>query len=79
MTDFFFAQFFLKRDISAVSPSGTDVMLLDSLSELLEKLCRTRFGNLLLCYFWISPMESIKAPYGSSCLLGASLACEKWK
>lgn len=69
---------FLKRDISAVSPSAIGVMLLDSLSKLLEKLCRTRFGYLLLCYLWMPPMESIETPYGSSCLLGASLACEKW-
>lgn len=75
----FLLYFFLKRDISAVSSSVTDVMLLDSLSKLLEKLCRIRFGNLLLCYFLISPMESDKAPYGSRCYLGASLACEKWK
>lgn len=39
MTDFFLALFFLERDISAVSPSATGVMLLDSLSKLLEKLC----------------------------------------
>jgi len=79
MTDLFLAGFFLKRGVSALSPSVTDVMLLASVSKLLKSQCRTMFSELLLCCFWLSAVEPSKATYGSSHLLGAGLACDKWQ
>lgn len=40
---------------------------------------RSRFDKLLLCCFWIAPVEPSKATYGSSHLVAAGWACDKWQ